>query len=138
MAVSTVQNGLHIVNIIFDLLGVNLGGVQQVAPQIPDEDTAGNGEFHPAGQVVVGYGLEPVALNEVPGQIPEPVIPGGRGGVLQQLRLALGENLQIGEKFRQFGELRRFQKFPDTFQSGIRGEGLFFIPIQLCLGLIAV
>ena len=51
--ICAIQDGLHIIDIVFDFLGVQLGGFRKLAAQLTDHQAGGNDEFYPAQQIIV-------------------------------------------------------------------------------------
>ena len=81
--VGCVQDGVDVVGVIFDLLGVGLGRILQVAAQVADQQAGDDRQLHAAHQIVVTDGLEPVAVDKVPGQGQVGGAPCAGGGGIQ-------------------------------------------------------
>ena len=79
MSISTIQDGFHVIHIVLDFLGEQLGSAKQIAAQVLAQQAGNDDELHPAVQVIVGNCLEPVAVDQIPGEGKGPPVPVCRG-----------------------------------------------------------
>ena len=138
MCIGCIQNGLHIVDVVLDFFGEQLRRTEYISAKILHQQTGNDNELYPCVQVVVGNGLKPVTLGEIPGQRQVAVGPGSRGGGLQLLLPVRGQQFQTGEEVSYFRWISRLPEGFCAFQGSFRLEGLRFFSIQFCLGLISV
>ena len=66
--ISSIQNGVYIVCVVFNLFGVKLSGFYKVSAQAGDHQSGYHTQLDPAHQIVVGYCLQIVPLYKISGQ----------------------------------------------------------------------
>ena len=83
MGVGGIQKGVHIFCVVLHFLGKKLRPAREVPGKIPDYQTGHHQEFYPAVQIVIGHGLEPVAVDEIPHEGQGAAVPGADGKLVQ-------------------------------------------------------